>query len=166
MIVELGALENKQKVYNEHRQKLLKYIEKTCPEIEFGSFDCENFIENSPEENEQQLNNFMKRLKQFISDFKNETKSIEETNKENDKKLQMKLEEERDLKSKMDQNIVTKKELIVKNQKQLEIIEKDLQYISNDNILVNLNKEIKTCDDELEEKMIDITDIDRVKNVI
>lgn len=143
-------------------------MEKTCGLIDFGSFfeTFKSFLGNSARDNELELNSFMAKLGIFIKDFNYETKSIEETNKENDKKLQLKLEEERDSKSKMDQNIETKKELIVKNQKQLELIHKDLQYISNDNVLIDLNRDIKSCDDELEEKMMCLTDVDKVKNVI
>lgn len=156
LIVEVGALENQRKTYEENRHKLMGLLEKTSIQI------------NVPFQNEtdEHLDMFMLEFTNYLQTYITETASIEKANKTEEQQIQSQLEAERDAKSKVDQNIETKTELIEKNRNQMAQIQRDLNVIADESVTDKITKEIATCDAELESKLMDLTDVDSVKKVL
>ena len=163
LIVEIGALENKKKTYLENRDSLFDLLKKAASLMENTEFDVDEFVSSTTAQNNVSLDKFMNKLVDFIKSYQAETKSIEEANGVGEQRLQTQLEEQRDSKSKIDQSITIKHDLIEKNKRQLAQLQAELKLVANDKNLADLNEQIEECDLELEAKLMDNTDVTAIK---
>ncbi len=99
----------------------------------------------------------------YLQCYKAETVVIERQHRAAENEIQLKIENERDAKSKIDQSIDTKKELIDKSRQQLAKIEQELSSIPDDDVMRLLNRDIEACDGELESKLAGMGDIETAK---
>lgn len=99
LTIEIGAVENKNKLNNENKEKLNNLLKRA------GSLmNCLSHEDVTIE-----------KINEFVHEYQTETNSLEELKKREDSEMQHKIDAERDLKSKMDQSITNKKDLIGKN---------------------------------------------------
>jgi len=162
LTIEMGAVENKNKICIENKQKLVSQISKAAELMNLDEIETSGDYATSQTDRD----NFIKKMNDFIHDYQTETNSIEEVKKQEDANAQTKIEQERDSKSKMDQKIQNKKDLIEKNKKQLEQIQNELQYISNDSLINELNANINKCETELQTKSQNLGDVGLIKKEI
>ena len=165
-IIEIGALENKQKVYNQNREKLLQLLREVCTKIDGDLDQFEEFMRRTQGScSEQTVAHFMNELKGYIEVYVSDTDKLESDYMLQNKKLEAELNADRDRKSKIDQNIETKYEIIEKNSRQIEQIRNDLKFIATDSVMEKLNSEIEQADNELDLKVMEMTDVNSIKKV-
>lgn len=124
---------------------------KTCEKLEIKETDPQN-VSN--------------KIKEFISEFQEETLNIQEANRMDDSKIQNKIDSERENKSKIDQSISNKKEISLKCKRQLENIEDELRVIQNDKFLNELNSKISNFEDEIANESQNLVDTNEIKSEI
>lgn len=162
-IIEIGSLENKQKINNQNREKLLHLLKAACTKIDADYDQFEDFKGSC--DDHKLTDDFMQEMKEFIQHYEAETEALERQYMSNNKELELRLDAERDRKSKLDQSDETKREVIEKNARQLEQIQNDLKLIATDSVMDKLISEIEQCDNELDYKLMDMTDVNLIKKV-
>jgi DNA repair protein RAD50 len=155
-MVEMGSLESKYKVYNEKRSELTDLTfkaQKIC--------DIDTHLIKTLNKEHIFLN-----INKLIDDIKQIIKTTQENFKNFEQKFQENIDNERDNKSKLDQNITNKTEIIKKCKFQIEQIAQELKIITNDKVLNDLNEKIKDIESEIRNLTDNLKETDELNTKI
>ena len=152
LMIEMGHLESKQKTCDEKRQELISI-----------NNDLQKLLNISCSHD---LNQLSQNLIESIEKTKSDLNSSEENLKQIQKCFQEKIDYERDIKSKIDQNIMNKAEFVEKFKNQIEKLNQELSIIKNDSVLIELNEQIKNLEDIIENRSRDLCNTEDLNMII
>ena len=160
--LEIGQIETKTKIFMSKKSDLAELAKRACKLIKMNPNEL--FKEPGDSDFEQSL--LEEKFKEFVGQSEASLRSLEKTAKSEEESLQNEINEQRDEKSKLDQNIVIKEENTFKARQELEKLDSELQQVADDKVLVQLNGKIETLETELADESVNLIDSERVKREI
>jgi DNA repair protein RAD50 len=151
LMIEMGSLESKQKTYEEKKIELNNL-----------TVQLRKFINCCNDDSNQVLEN----LNESIEKTKNDIKLTEENLKKIQLTFQERIDNERDIKSKIDQNITIKTQFLENFKIQIVKLNEELSIITNDNIVVELNEEINNLEKTIERKSNELRNTEELNKII
>ena len=133
----MGAAETKHKSNLENKQKLINYGKRAA--VMIGSEGVEG-------------KELLRALNEYIEDYEIETKEVESQGNEKMSQVEKLIEEEKESKAKLDQNLSSKKELVAKNGDKLAQIESEIKQTANSKAIDSVNLDIDKLEAEMKVK--------------
>jgi DNA repair protein RAD50 len=162
LTVEWGVMENKLNTYAERKKQLTETALKICKLANLD--EKEMYSARNPADIDPEI--FGEKLNEFIDEYLMQTKSMEDDFKSADGKHQLKVDLEREVKSKLDQSIQNKQEAIKKFRKLLEQISDELKSAENDKLQSELSTKIVETESAIAKETRQLVDLKQVKEEI
>jgi len=161
--LEIAQIENKTMNLASKKKDLADAAKKACKLIKLDSNELFGDAKNPNDFDRDLLNRL---FQEFIDKHDLKVRALEKTAATEEETLQHEINEQRDEKSKLDQNIVIKEENTLKAKQELEKLNSELKQVSDDKLLTKLNEQIETLDEELTKKSSNLVDADEIKQEI
>ena len=161
--LEIAQIENKTMNLASKKKDLADAAKKACKLIRLDSNELFGDAKNPNDFDSDLLNRL---FQEFIDKHDLKVRALEKTAATEEETLQHEINEQRDEKSKLDQNIVIKEENTLKAKQELEKLNSELKQVSDDKLLTKLNEQIETLDEELTKKSSNLLDADEIKQEI
>jgi DNA repair protein RAD50 len=152
LMIEMRHLESKQKIYDEKKLELNNLKAQLQKILNLNSND--------------DLNQVSQKLNEFIEGNKSKLNLAQENSKKVQMCFQENIDNERDIKSKLYQNIMNKNELVEKCKTQIEKINEELSVIRNDSVLVELNEKINNLENIIETNSKEISNTEELNKIL
>lgn len=150
--VEIGAMESKHADYLGKKSQLSEYVKQAAKLTSIDDFSDSRSIHET--------------LTQYIRTQQEDTKTLEDDLKTRDGEYQQRIDAEREEKSKLDQNIQNKLELMRKYKSQLDSIDEELRQIQNSKQETELNAKIGQFEEQIAQEQTSLIDMYQLKSDI
>lgn len=158
--LDIGQIENKMKNLLSKKKDLADLAKKSCKIIKLDPNEL--FTEAiNPNNFDRDLLN--KLFQEFLEKNELKVSILEKNASAEEETLQHEINEQRDEKSKLDQNIVIKEENISKARYELERLNSELKQVSDDKLIKKLDEQIEVLDLDLSKKSDNLIDIEKIK---
>jgi DNA repair protein RAD50 len=161
--LDIAQIENKTMNLASKKKDLADAAKKACKLIRLDSNELFTDAKNPNDFDRDLLNRL---YQEYIDKHDLKVRGLEKTAATEEETLQHEINEQRDEKSKLDQNILIKEENTLKAKQELEKLNSELKQVSDDKLLTKLNEQIETLDEELTKKSSNLVDADEIKQEI